>query len=215
MPVHGFPSLRLIEHPLVQDSLTRLRDRRCDVEAFRRLLREIGLLMGVEVTRDLPLRTVGIETPLTVMQAPVLGCEVPAIVAILRAALPMAEGMHALMPAAPMGHIGLYRDHATLHPVEYLVRLPEPGARPFILVDPMLATGNSLVHAIGILNRHGVADARIRVLSLLAAPEGVRHVAARHPQVQLYTAALDERLDGNGYIVPGLGDAGDRAFGTG
>jgi uracil phosphoribosyltransferase len=209
-----YPNLFILSHPLIQHKLTLMRDRKRSTSAFRALLREIALLMGYEITRDLPLTTERIETPLTTMDAPVLAGKKLSIVPILRAGLAMAEGLHDLVPSAREGHIGLYRDHDTKQPVEYLVKLPEPEGRIFILVDPMLATGNSAAHACDVLNRHGVEDANIRFMALVAAPEGVRVFHAAHPEVPVFTAALDSHLNENAYIVPGLGDAGDRMFGT-
>lgn len=210
-----FPNLFVLDHPLIQHKLTLMRDRACPTQGFRMLLREIALLMGYEVTRGLPLTTRRIETPLAVIEdAPVLEGKKLAVVPILRAGLGMAEGLLDLVPSAREGHIGLYRDHDTKKPMEYLVKLPEPEGRSFILVDPMLATGNSAVHAAGVLNRHGVADHSIRFLALVAAPEGVRTFHAAHPDIPVFVAALDSHLDANAYIVPGLGDAGDRLFGT-
>jgi uracil phosphoribosyltransferase len=212
--VPDFPSLRLIDHPLIQHKLSKMRCRTTSTMQFRQLLKEIALLMGYEITRDLPLTHEPIETPLAAMQAPVIAGKKVAIVSILRAGLVMADGLHELMPSARTGHIGLYRDHDTRMPVEYLVKLPGPEGRLFIVVDPMLATGNSAAHAVDVLNRHGVEDARIRLVALVIAPEGMRAFALRHPDVAVFGAALDERLDENAYIVPGLGDAGDRLFGT-
>jgi uracil phosphoribosyltransferase len=209
-----FPSLLLLDHPLIQHKLTLMRDKKAPTVLFRQLLKEIALLMGYEITRELPMAREPIETPLARMDAPVIAGKKIAIVAILRAGLGMAEGLHELVPSARAGHIGLYRDHATKRPVEYLVKLPEPEGRIFIVVDPMLATGNSAVHAVDVLNRYGVPDDAIRFMALVAAPEGMRVFADRHPRVPVYCAALDERLDENAYIVPGLGDAGDRLFGT-
>jgi uracil phosphoribosyltransferase len=212
--VPDFPSLRLIDHPLIQHKLSKMRCRTTSTMQFRQLLKEIALLMGYEITRDLPLTHEPIETPLAAMQAPVIAGKKVAIVSILRAGLVMADGLHELMPSARTGHIGLYRDHDTRMPVEYLVKLPGPEGRLFIVVDPMLATGNSAAHAVDVLNRHGVEDARIRLVALVIAPEGMRAFSLRHPDVAVFGAALDERLDENAYIVPGLGDAGDRLFGT-
>ncbi len=209
-----FPSLTVVDHPLVQHKLTHMRDRHRSTNGFRALLREISLLMGYEVTRDLDLTYITVETPLEEMQAPVLAGKKVALVSILRAGLGMTEGLHALIPSAREGHIGLYRDPDTHMPVEYLVKLPEPAGRIFILVDPMLATGNSAVHAIDVLNRHGVADENIRFMALVSAPEGVGTVAKAHPKVQIFTAALDRKLNDHAYILPGLGDAGDRMFAT-
>jgi len=178
------------------------------------LLREISQLMGYEVTRQVPMASEAIETPIARMQAPVLSGRKPAIVGILRAGLGMTEGLHELMPSARAGHIGVYRDPESKRPVEYFAKLPEPEGRLFIVCDPMLATGYSAAHALDVLNAHGVEDLNIRLMVLVAAPEGVKVVLDSHPNVHIYTAALDERLDENAYIVPGLGDAGDRLFGT-
>jgi uracil phosphoribosyltransferase len=213
-PHPRFPSLRLVEHPLVLHKLSRMRDRTTPTVLFRQLLREIALLMGYEILRELPLAHETIETPLSRMEAPVIAGKKVAFVPILRAGLVMAEGLHELVPSARTGHIGLYRDHETKRPVEYLVKLPEPEGRLFILVDPMLATGYSIRHGVEVLNRHGVPDAAIRVLALVVAPEGMAMFAAAHPEIPVFAAALDERLDERAYIVPGLGDAGDRLFGT-
>lgn len=209
-----FPNLFILDHPLIQHKLTLMRDKERSTGGFRTLLREISLLMGYEITRDLPLTTERIDTPLTAMDAPVIAGKKLAIVPVLRAGLGMAQGLHELVPSAREGHIGLYRDHDTKQPVEYLVKLPEPEGRVFIIVDPMLATGNSAVHAVDVLNRHGVPDENIRFLALVAAPEGAAVFHAAHPKVKVFTAALDSHLDENAYIVPGLGDAGDRMFGT-
>jgi uracil phosphoribosyltransferase len=209
-----FPQLHLLEHPLIQHKLSHMRSKATPTVVFRQLLKEIALLMGYEITRELPLTREHIQTPLAEMEAPVIAGKKVAIVAILRAGLGMAEGLHELVPSARAGHIGLYRDHDTKRPVEYMVKLPEAEGRIFILVDPMLATGNSAVHAVDVLNRHGVEDANIRFMALVAAPEGMAVFSAAHPQVPVFCAALDERLDERAYIVPGLGDAGDRLFGT-
>ncbi len=210
----AFPNLHILDHPLIQHKLTLARQADISTNQFRRLLREIALLMGYEVTRDLPLEHKTIETPLTEMDAPQIQGKKVVIVSILRAGLGMASGLQELMPSAREGHIGLYRDHDTKLPVEYMVKLPEPEGRLFILVDPMLATGHSAAYAVDVLNRHGVPDSHIRFLALVAAPEGVKVFQEAHPDVQLYTAALDDHLNDDAYIVPGLGDAGDRLFGT-
>ncbi|HMS45779.1 MAG TPA: uracil phosphoribosyltransferase, partial [Alphaproteobacteria bacterium] len=178
------------------------------------LLREITLLMGYEITRSLPMTHVEINTPLAKMLAPTIAGKKIAIVPILRAGLVMADAVLELIPSARVGHIGLYRDPKTHMPVEYYVKLPETEGRLFLLVDPMLATGNSAVAAIDLLNKHGVRDDQIRFLVLVAAPEGVDIVQKSHPKVQIYAAALDQRLNEKAYILPGLGDAGDRLFGT-
>jgi uracil phosphoribosyltransferase len=209
-----FPSLHVLDHPLIRHKLTLMRDKRSPTILFRQLLREIALLMGYEITRNLPVTTERIETPLTPMVAPVIAGKKVVIVSILRAGLGMADGLQDLIPSARMGHIGLYRDPQTKRPVEYFVKLPEPEGRTFIICDPMLATGYSAVAAVDILNRRGVSDADIRFLALVAAPEGMRIFAAAHPTIPVYAAALDDHLNDHAYIVPGLGDAGDRLFGT-
>ncbi len=209
-----FPNLHTLDHPLIQHKLSLLRRLDTPTSKFRQLLKEITLLMGYELTRALPLTSERIETPVAAMETPVLAGRKPAIVSILRAGLGMAEGMHELMPAAREGHIGLYRDAETKRPVEYFVKLPEHRGRLFILVDPMLATGYSAVHAVDVLNKHQVSDQNIRFLALVAAPEGMRVFQEAHPDVHVYAAALDERLNDQAYIIPGLGDAGDRLFGT-
>jgi uracil phosphoribosyltransferase len=209
-----FPNLHIVDHPLVLHKLSHLREKTTPTSHFRALLREMALLIGYEITRKLDMTTAPIETPITTMDAPILRGHKPAIVPILRAGLGMAEGLIDLLPTAPMGHIGLYRDPVTTRPVEYYVRLPEHRERIFILVDPMLATGYSASYAVDVLNKYGVSDARIRFMAMVAAPEGMRAFNQAHPSVQVWAAALDERLNEKAYIVPGLGDAGDRLFGT-
>ncbi len=206
-------TLHILEHPLITHKLTMMRDERTAPKDFRELLCEISLLMGYELTRDLPLREVEIRTPVAPMTARVLDGHQVAIVPILRAGLGMVDGLLRLMPAAKVGHIGLYRDPETHKPVEYYCKLPTDVAeRPVILVDPMLATGGSAVDALSMLKARGCRN--IRFMCLVAAPEGVRAVTEAHPDVEIYTAALDDHLNGHAYIVPGLGDAGDRIFGT-
>jgi uracil phosphoribosyltransferase len=209
-----YPNLHVLDHPLIQHKLSMMRDKNTPTTLFRQLLKEIALLMGYEITRDLPMTTQEIETPLTKMNAPVIKGKKIAVVPILRAGLGMADGLMELLPAARMGHIGLYRDHETKRPVEYYVKLPEPEGRIFILVDPMLATGYSAAAAIDTLNKRGITDENIRMMCLVAAPEGIAVVTKAHPKVPVFAAALDSHLDKNAYIVPGLGDAGDRLFGT-
>ncbi|MCB9948981.1 MAG: uracil phosphoribosyltransferase [Rhodospirillaceae bacterium] len=213
-PSHSFPNLTVVDHPLIQHKLTHMRNRGRSTNGFRRLLKEISLLMGFEITRDLPLAKTTIETPLEEMEAPVLAGRKVALVAILRAGLGMVEGLQELIPSAREGHIGLFRDPATKMPVEYLVKLPDPKDRMFLLVDPMLATGNSAVHAVDVLKRHGVPANLIRFVGLVAAPEGVETMLKAHPDVAVYVAALDRQLNDHAYILPGLGDAGDRLYGT-
>jgi uracil phosphoribosyltransferase len=207
------PNLTIVEHPLVQHKLTLMRDRETSTAGFRRLLREISLLLAYEVTRDLPLTMRSIETPLTDMRSPALEGKKLALVSILRAGNGLLDGVLELIPSARVGYIGLYRDEATLQPVQYYAKLPaELGERVTIVLDPMLATGNSSAAAVKLLKEAGATD--IRFLCLLAAPEGVKRMAEAHPDVRIVTAALDKRLNDKGYIVPGLGDAGDRMFGT-
>ena len=209
-----FPSLYITNHPLIQHKLSHMRDRGTSTRTFRELLKEITLLMGYEITRDLPLTTHEIETPLQTIDAPVIAGKKLAIVPILRAGIGMSDGLLELVPSARVGHIGVFRDPETHEPVEYMVRLPDTVDRTFILCDPMVATGNSAVHAIDVLKKRGVPDEQILFLALVAAPEGVQVVQDAHPNVKLYVASLDSHLDDHAYIIPGLGDAGDRIFGT-
>lgn len=208
-----FPNLSIIDHPLIRHKLTVLRDRETSKKKFKELVDEIAMLMAYEVTKDLPLQEVEIETPLErTVQLRLAGKKLT-VVPILRAGLGMVEGVVRLMPSVRVGHIGIYRDHDTLEPVDYYFKIPpEPEARDFIVIDPMLATGGSAVAAVQFLKARGAA--RIRFMCLVAAPEGVRRMLETHPDVQVYSAALDRELDENGYIRPGLGDAGDRLFGT-
>lgn len=207
------PHLTIVDHPLVQHKLTLMRDKATSTAGFRQLLREISVLLAYEVTRELELTTTRIETPLTEMEAPVLEGKKLALVSILRAGNGLLDGILELIPAARVGFVGLYRDPETLQPVQYYSKVPNAlDARMVIVVDPMLATGNSSVAAIDLLKQQGARN--LRFLCLLAAPEGVARMREAHPDVPIVTAALDERLDDHGYIVPGLGDAGDRMFGT-
>jgi len=206
-------SLVVVDHPLVLHKLSLMRDKNTPSAVFRQLLREISLLLAYEVTRDLPMTTQVIETPLTKMDAPILKGKKLVIVSILRAGNGLLEGMLDLLPSARIGHIGLYRDPVTLQPVEYYFKVPSDiDERPVIVVDPMLATGNSTAYAIRKIKEAGAKD--VRLVCLLSAPEGIRRVADAHPDVPIYTAAVDSHLNDHGYIVPGLGDAGDRMFGT-
>ena len=207
------PHLTVVEHPLIQHKLTLMRDRATSTAGFRQLLREISLLLAYEVTRDLPLTTVTIETPMTEMDAPVLKGKKLALISILRAGNGLLDGVLELIPSARVGFGGLYRDEETLQPVQYYSKLPsELDERVTIVLDPMLATGNSSAAAVTLLKEAGATDSRF--LCLLAAPEGVARMKEAHPDVRIVTAALDRRLDEKGYIVPGLGDAGDKLFGT-
>ena len=206
-------NLVVVGHPLVQHKLTLMRTSTTPVAEFRRLVREVALLIGYEITRDLPLTATEIETPLQTMQAPLLAGKKVCLVSILRAGNGLLDGMLDLMPSARVGHVGLYRDPATLRPVEYYYKVPTDIAeRPVIIVDPMLATANSAVAAVDRVKRDGVTD--IKLACLLAAPEGVARIGAAHPDVTVYTAAVDAALNDHGYILPGLGDAGDRIYGT-
>ena len=205
--------LHIIDHPLIQHKLTYMRKKETGSKDFRILLDEISMLMGYEVTRDLPLRDYEIETPITKMTGKVISGKKLAVIPILRAGLGMVNGILELVPVAQVGHIGLYRDPDTHKPVEYYCKLPtDIGERIVIVVDPMLATGGSASDAITMLKKRGCTN--IRLMCLVAAPEGVAAVQAAHPDVDIYTAALDEKLNEHAYIVPGLGDAGDRLFGT-
>lgn len=209
-----FSTLHVLEHPLIIHKLSLMRERSTSTNQFRMLLKEVSLLMGYEVTRNLPLRDELIETPVGPAVGHYIAGKKLVVVPILRAGVGMADGLLELVPSARVGHIGVYRNPETLEPVEYLVKLPETEGRTFILVDPMLATGNSVVHAIDVLNGHGVKDSEIRFMALVAAPEGVRQLENSHPKVKVYVGALDSNLNDHAYIVPGLGDAGDRLYGT-
>ena len=205
-------SFEVVTHPLIEQKLRYLRDKNTPSREFKKLLSEISYLMAFEITRDLPIKPVEIETPLAKTVAYEVAEHI-ALVPILRAGLGMVDGIHDLIPTARVGHIGLYRDERTLEPKEYYCKLPNDiDQRLVILLDPMLATGNSTVYAIDLLKRHGVR--KIKFVSIVAAPEGVRRLQEKHPDVQAYSAALDDHLNENGYIVPGLGDCGDRLFGT-
>ena len=206
------PNATILKHPLIEQKLAILRDRETDNQLFRETLNELSYLIVYEITRDLALRPVRIHTPLAPCDAQQLAEQV-LLVPILRAGLGMVEGILHLIPSAKVGHIGVYRDEKSLRPVEYYCKLP-PGAETMrvFLLDPMLATGGSLAHAIALLKDKGLR--RITVVSVLAAPEGLEALRAAHPDVKIYTAMLDERLNDQGYILPGLGDCGDRLFGT-
>ncbi|MCR3922287.1 MAG: uracil phosphoribosyltransferase [Firmicutes bacterium] len=202
----------IYDHPLLEDKLARLRDRNTNVALFRQLVEEITVLMLYEVSKTLPLTTREVETPLTTTTCRVLARPTPVLVPILRAGLAMADPLLKLLPNSPVGHVGLARDHETLEPVRYLVKLPPMADRPVWVLDPMLATGGSVSEALGILKEHGADN--ISLFSILAAPEGVTRLEREHGDVSLFIATLDERLNEKGYILPGLGDAGDRLYGT-
>lgn len=204
----------LIQHPLVQHKLTLMRQTETHTQDFRRLLKEISMLLAYEVTRDLPLKYETIQTPMTEMKAPVLAADKKmVIVSILRAGQGLLDGMLELVPTAKVGHIGLYREPTTLMAVEYYLKLPlDVEQRDMLVVDPMLATGNSAVAAVDRLKETNPTS--IKFVCLLAAPEGIKHFHEQHPDVPVYTAAIDQGLNEQGYIIPGLGDAGDRLYGT-
>lgn len=206
-------SCHVVDHPLLRHKLSALRDRRTDSARFRRLLSEIGAILTLAALRDLAETTARIDTPMQAMDAPFLAGPEPCLVAILRAGLGLLEGARLVLPDAPVGHVGLVRDEATLAATRYMLRLP-PGLprRGALLLDPMLATGGSAIDAVAALKEAGARD--LRFACVVAAPEGVARFTAAHPDVPIHTAALDERLDSRGYILPGLGDAGDRCFGT-
>ena len=205
--------LVIMDHPLIQHKITLIRDEKTVTKDFRDLVQELAMLMAFEVTRDLPLKDVQVQTPVSLAKAKVLSGKTVGIIPILRAGLGMVDGILSLVPDAKVGHIGLYRDPDTLQPVEYYCKLPTDAQdRDMIIVDPMLATGGSAIGAIELLKGHGIKN--IKLVCLIAAPERVDAVQKAHPDVDLFIAALDEKLNDHGYIVPGLGDAGDRLFGT-
>lgn len=200
---------QVIDHPLIQHKLTMIREKNCGTKVFREVVNEIAMLMAYEVSRDMPLEDVVIETPMGKSTQKTLSGKKVAIIPILRAGIGMVDGILELIPAAKVGHVGLYRDEETLQPHEYFVKLPEDiASRQLFVVDPMLATGGSAIMAIDSLKERGASN--IKFVCLVAVPEGVKALQEAHPDVDIYTAALDERLNEDGYIVPGLGDAGDR-----
>ena len=204
---------QVIDHPLIQHKLTMIREKNCGTKVFREVVNEIAMLMAYEVSRDMPLEDVVIETPMGKSTQKTLSGKKVAIIPILRAGIGMVDGILELIPAAKVGHVGLYRDEETLQPHEYFVKLPEDiASRQLFVVDPMLATGGSAIMAIDSLKESGAS--KIKFVCLVAVPEFVKALQEAHPDVDIYTAALDERLNEDGYIVPGLGDAGDRLFGT-
>ena len=210
-----FPQVLVVDHPMVQHKLAILRNKETSTSKFRALVKELAIFLGYEATRHFQLEPVQIETPICKTTAYILKGRKVAVVPILRAGLGMADGILELIPAARVGHIGMYRDHETHQPVEYYCKLPEDiDTREVLIVDPMLATGGSATMAIEFLKKRGVPAQKISLLVIIAAPEGIRAVAAEDPAVRIYTCAIDERLNENAYIVPGLGDAGDRIFGT-
>ena len=207
-------NLNIVDHPLIVSKLSMMRDKHSSVSVFKARLNEISHLIAFAVTAHLKTHTQKIETPLCEMDAECLAEPAPVLVPILRAGLGMMQGLEVILPESPIGHIGVMRDHDTHLPVEYKVSLPPLKDRSIILVDPMLATGHSALHAVKVLEKHGADVSRIIFMCLLAAPEGVKTFGEAYPSVKVYTAALDSHLNENAYIVPGLGDAGDRYFGT-
>ena len=204
--------LNLLKHPLIDHKLTRLRQKETGIKDFRKNVAEISALMAYEISRDLPLRKIRIETPLAQCLTDELDCDI-VLIPVLRAGLGMTDGITNLIPEAKVGHIGMYRDHETLKPVTYFSKFPENMSRAVVMVlDPMLATGGSASAAISVIKEHGAKT--VKLVSIVGAPEGVSRIESDHPDVQIYLAALDESLNDSGYIVPGLGDAGDRLFGT-
>ena len=206
-------NVHVMNHPLIQHKLTLIRDRNTGVKEFRELVEEVSLLMAYEVTRDLPLEEIEVETPIGKAKCQTIAGKKLGVIPILRAGLGMVNGMTTLIPTAKVGHIGLYRDPETLEPVEYYCKLPtDVEERDLIVVDPMLATGGSASAAIGFLKQRGAKS--IKLVCLIAAPEGIARLQREHGDVDIYAAAVDEKLNDHGYIIPGLGDAGDRLFGT-
>lgn len=211
--MHRLGEVHIIDHPLIQHKITLIRDKDTGPKDFRDLVSEVAMLMAYEVTRDMQVESIEVETPITWTSGKQLAGKKVAVVAILRAGLGMVDGVLKLIPAAKVGHIGLYRDPDTLRPVEYYCKLPnDVSERELIMLDPMLATGGSACAAIQFAKDRGATN--IKLVNLIAAPEGIRLVRKAHPDADIYVAAVDERLDSRGYIVPGLGDAGDRLFGT-
>lgn len=207
------PKLQVLDHPLIQHKLSLIRDEKTGSKEFRELVEEVSMLMAYEVTRDFPLQEIDVKTPVAVAKSKVLAGRKVGLIPILRAGLGMVDGMLRLIPAAKVGHVGLYRDPETLLPVEYYCKLPSDIAeRDLIVIDPMLATGGSAAAAITFLKDRGAKN--IKLMCLIAAPEGIQAVQNAHTDVDIFVAAVDERLNDHGYIVPGLGDAGDRLFGT-
>ena len=202
----------VFNHPLMDDKLAKLRNRHTSVALFRQLVAELTTLMLYEVAKTLPRTEITVETPLATTKCRALAGEPPVLVPILRAGLAMADPLLRLLPNSPVGHVGLVRDHVTLEPIRYLVKLPPMSDRPVWVLDPMLATGGSVSEALSILREHGADD--ISLFSIIASPEGVARLERDHPNVRLFIAVLDERLNEKGYIMPGLGDAGDRLYGT-
>jgi uracil phosphoribosyltransferase len=211
--LRNLENVEILDHPLIQHKITRLRDKTTGTAEFRQLVNEIAMLMGYEALRDLETTDIDVETPIETCKSPVLAGKKQAVVPILRAGLGMTDGVLRLLPAAKVGHIGLYRDEETHKPHAYYCKLPDPiSLRTIIVTDPMLATGGSAIDAINFIKEKG--GVKIKFMCIIAAPEGLEAMKTAHPDVDIYVGSLDERLNEHGYIVPGLGDAGDRIFGT-
>ena len=208
-----YKNVTILDHPLIQHKITMLRDKNTGTAEFRNIVSEIAMLMGFEAMRDLPTENISVETPIEPTASPVIAGRKQAIIPILRAGLGMTDGILQLVPTAKVGHVGMYRDPVTHEPHEYYCKLPDPiSERVIIVTDPMLATGGSAVDAINLIKEHG--GIKIKFMCIIAAPEGVKALAEAHPDVQIYIGHLDRELNENAYICPGLGDAGDRIFGT-
>ena len=211
--MENYNNVTYLSHPLIKHKISRLRDKNTGTYEFRKLVEEIAMLEGFEALKDLPLEDIEVETPLETCMTPMIAGRKLAVVPILRAGLGMVEGLVSLVPSAKIGHIGLYRDEETFEPHEYFCKLPRPiEERTIVVCDPMLATGGSAIDAISMIKKHG--GKKIKFVCIIAAPEGVKRLAEAHPDVQVYVSTLDRQLNENGYILPGLGDAGDRLFGT-
>ena len=211
--MENMESVKIMDHPLIQHKISMLRDKNTGTNEFRTLVEEIAMLMGFEALRDLPTENVTVETPIETCEAPMIACKKMAVVPILRAGLGMVGGILQLVPSAKVGHIGLYRDPVTHEPHEYYCKLPEPiDQRTILVVDPMLATGGSASEAVTFIKQHG--GKKIKFMCIIAAPEGLKRLRKDHPDIQIYIGHMDRELNGQAYICPGLGDAGDRIFGT-
>ena len=212
--MNDHPNVHLLDHPLIQHKLTLLRDKNTTSILFRSLIREISMLMGYEITRDLPLKQKQVETSTTTMDSPLIAGRKIAVISMLRAGLGMTEGLLELIPAAKEGHLGVFRDPKSGRFETSMIKLPEGEGRVIVVTDPIIATGQTISYAIDVLNEHGVSDDRIRLMSIIATPGGLTTVNRHHPDVHIFVAGIDHELDANNHVVPGLGSAGNRMFGT-